>query len=94
MEETNVINCDTTENVAKKPTYEELENAARELYAHCERLTEEIQRMKVDNTFKRLDYLFKVLEHGNILSENFIKECVCEIEEIMTIPKTELQKED
>ena len=36
---------------------------------------------------KRLDYLFKVLEHSKEFSSDFIINCVNEVEEAMTIPQ-------
>lgn len=39
--------------------------------------------MYMTNTFKRLDYLFKVVESANsVFSKNFIAKCAKEIEDI------------
>ena len=35
--------------------------------------------------FKRLDYLFKVIENGAMFSAEFLDKCLKEIEETMTI---------
>lgn len=78
----------------KKLSYEELENVAKELYTQCGNLANEIQRMKVDNSFKRLDYLFKSLEFNNLLDADFVTMCAKEIQEMMTIPETESNKEE
>ena len=39
------------------------------------------------NMFKRLDYLFKVVEHGHMFKQDFLDKCITEIEEIMAIPE-------
>ena len=88
MEETKVNETPVTEEV-KKLSYEELETVAKDLYNRCTEMAKEIQRMQVDNTFKRLDYLFKTLEYYSLLDTDFVRSCAKEIQEIMTIPETE-----
>lgn len=70
----------------KKLSYEELENIANNLYAR-------LQQADMANMFKRLDYLFKVVENINNFPQEFTKHCVEEIVNIMTI-STEETKED
>ena len=81
------IMCDAAPETAKKLTYEELENTAKELYAQCTNMAAEIQRMTLDNSFKRLDYLFKVLKYYNLLDTEFVRSCAKEIQDVMTIPE-------
>jgi hypothetical protein len=71
----------------KKLSYEELEKVAQELHAKCSQLYAELQRMSVDNTFKRLDYLFKVVKYEDMFPEYFTKKCIEEIVDVMTIPE-------
>ena len=71
----------------KKLSYEELEKVAQELHGKCSQLYAELQRMSVDNTFKRLDYLFKVVKYEDVFPEDFTKKCIEEIVTVMTIPE-------
>lgn len=71
----------------KKLSYEELEKVAQELHAKCSQLYAELQRMSVDNTFKRLDYLFKVVKYEDMFPGGFTKKCIEEIVDVMTIPE-------
>jgi hypothetical protein len=87
MEETNVIKMETPEVESKKLSYEELENVAKELYTRCADMATELQRMKMDNSFKRLDYLFKVLKYYSLLDTDFVRNCAKEIQEMITIPE-------
>jgi hypothetical protein len=87
MEETNVIKMETPEVESKKLSYEELENVAKKLYTRCADMATEIQRMKMDNSFKRLDYLFKVLKYYSLLDTDFVRNCAKEIQEMITIPE-------
>lgn len=89
MEETNVIKMEAPAVEPKKLTYEELENVAKELHGQCNTLYMELQRMHADNTFKRLDYLFKALEFYSLLDTDFVKGCAKEIQGIMTLPESD-----
>ena len=69
----------------KKLSYEELENVANNLYVR-------LQQADMANMFKRLDYLFKVVENVDNFPQEFAKHCVEGIVNIMTI-STEETKE-
>lgn len=82
-----------TVNARKKPTYEELEAAMYNLteklnkaYKNNQYLVNQING--INNTFTRLNYLFKVLENPHYFKESFITECAEEIENTITIPDT------
>ena len=82
-----------TVNARKKPTYEELEAAMYNLteklnkaYKNNQYLVNQING--INNTFTRLNYLFKVLENSHYFKESFITECAEEIETTITIPDT------
>jgi hypothetical protein len=72
-------------NTENKLSYEELENVANNLYAR-------LQQAEMSNMFKRLDYLFKVVENVDNFPQEFTEQCVEEIVNIMTI-STEETKE-
>ena len=46
------------------------------------------------NMFKRLDYLFKVIENGAMFSPAFTDKCIKEIDDSMTIEEEIDEKED
>lgn len=70
------------ENTEKKLSYEELERLANDLYVR-------LQNADMTNIFKRLDYLFRVVENKSAFSKEFVENVVNEIETIMTIEKSE-----
>lgn len=82
MEETNV-------NVEKKLSYDELENAANELLMQNQQMYNELQKANMANVFKRLNYLFKVVEFNTSFNTEFVNSCVAEIEDMMTIKDTD-----
>lgn len=76
------------ENTKKqKMSYEELEQVASQLSQQAQQLYSRLQQAEMSNLFKRLDFLFKVIENTKAFNEEFVKKCVKEIEEIMTVPE-------
>lgn len=71
----------------QKLSYEQLEQVAHQLSEQVNQLHTNLQKATLTNIFKRLDYLFKVLENHSIFSQEFTDKCVKEIEELMTIPE-------
>ena len=89
-----------TASTPKKLSYEELENACHQLSAQAQQLNAQNQQLRValneanlTNLYKRLDYLFKVVENGHMFKQDFLEKCIAEIEEIMTVPE-EVEEEE
>ena len=81
----------TTEKT--QPTYEELYNISRQLSIQSQRLTARVKELEDFWMFRRLDYLFKVLENGINFSEEFLASCVEEIQNLMS-PREEEKPEE
>lgn len=73
----------------EKLSYEQLENIAHQLSEQAKQLYAKLQEANMTNVFKRLDYLFKVVENAHAFSEEFVAKCVAEIEDLMTMPESE-----
>ena len=79
----------------KKLSYEELENVCRQLSTQSQQLQTYNPQLKnmlndanLTNLYRRLDYLFKVIDEDNkYLSAEFKEQCGTEIEAIMTPPE-------
>ena len=78
----------------EKMSYEQLENIAHQLSEQAKQLYAKLQEANMTNIFKRLDYLFKVIENSHAFSREFTNKCVAEIEDLMTIPQTEENTEN
>lgn len=83
----------------KKLSYEELENAAKQISVQADALYKEniqlkqaIQQANLSNMYTELNFKFKVLEHSMMFNNEFIDSIVKEIEDIMT-PKKEEEEE-
>ena len=83
----------TKDERPEKLSYEQLENVAHQLSEQAKQLYMKLQAANMSNMFKRLDYLFKVVENGHIFKQDFFEKCIAEIEEIMTVPE-ETDKEE
>lgn len=75
------------EDRPEKMSYEQLENIAHQLSEQAKHLYAKLQEANMSNMFKRLDYLFKVVENAHAFKEEFVSKCVAEIEDLMTIPE-------
>lgn len=78
----------------EKMSYEQLENIAHQLSDQAKHLYAKLQEANMVNMFKRLDYLFKVVENAHAFNEEFVAKCVSEIEDLMTVPEIEEETED
>lgn len=77
----------------EKMSYEQLENVAHQLSEQNRQLFTKLQELNMANMFKRLDYLFKVVENGHMFNQDFLEKCIAEIESIMTVPEQEEKPE-
>ena len=73
-----------TQDAQAKLTYEQLESAANQLAQQNQALRQQMQEMNYFNLFKRLDYLFKVVENDTKFATDFVETCTNEIVSLMT----------
>lgn len=79
----------------RKLSYEELENVCHQLSAQAQQLNTQNQQLRalvneanLNNLYKRLDYLFEVINKDSpYLSVDFKKQCASEIEALMATPE-------
>lgn len=77
------------EIVKEEPTVEQCKKFIEALKSQNSQLIHQIQSMNLSNMFKRLDYLFKVVENATIFDMEFVDKCVDEIKELITPPEEE-----
>lgn len=85
----------------RKLTYEELENAAKQISAQFDAVIKEnnqlkvaLQRAQLANLYTELDFKFKVLQNAEMFSTEFVETCVKSIEEVMTPEPEEAENKD
>ena len=77
----------------EKISYEQLEGVAHQLSEQNRQLFAKLQELNMTNVFKRLDYLFKVIENGHMFGQDFLEKCIAEVESLMTVPEQEEKPE-
>lgn len=75
------------EKEQKKATYEELNNYCVQLYNQNKQLVAKLQDLNMANLFKRLDYLFLVVQNKEAFEGDFYAQCISEIKDALTIQK-------
>ena len=81
-----------TNGTERKLSYEELEAVAHQLNDQVQNLYNRLQEETVNRMFKRLDYLFKVVEHSIEFPAEFTTKVVKEIIDMMTLPEEDEPK--
>jgi len=74
----------------KELTYDELKNVAGQLQQQNKFLIEQLQKNEYADLHKRIEYLFKVLEHKNTFANTdrgFVDEVTSELISILKIEK-------
>lgn len=70
----------------QKLTYEQLNQACQELFQQNQRLVQQLREANMVNFFKRLDYLFKVVEFASTFKDGeFVNTCIDEIKDSMIV---------
>lgn len=78
----------------QKLTYEQLNDACNQLFQQNQYLTRQVRELNATNLFKRLDYLFKVVELSSTIKDaEFVNSCIDEIKEAMA-PASDDDKEE
>lgn len=85
----------------KKLSYEELENAAKQITAQAQSVARENQQLRaalqqatMSNMYTELNFKFKVVEFAGAFTPEFVDRCVKSIEETMTPPPEEKEEEE
>lgn len=72
---------------------EELERTIEQLKISYTKLFEAYQNAQIDNVFKRLDYLFKVVDNFTFFNKEFANNVIKEIEDLLTIKSEKTTQE-
>lgn len=71
----------------KKMSYEDLTSVVDKLQNENYQLKLILQRSQREDIYKRMDYLFKIIENSVMFPEDFLAKCTDEIVKAMTIPE-------
>lgn len=82
-EETKVVAMEPKQQ--EKMSYEQLEMIAHQMHEQLVKAMNQVRELNMANIFKRLDYLFKVIENQHMFKQDFVTKCVEEIQDILTV---------
>ena len=102
------VKMSSSKNQPQKLSYEELNQACAEMSQqiqqqnkYIQQLHKQMQEMNFMLQNKRMDYLFRVTEIANrsnvseyAFAKDFVENCIAEIQESLTIPQQEEDKEE
>ena len=77
----------------KKLSYEELKSVAGQLQQQNTFMREQLMKSRNEEMYKRIDYLFKVLENSKMFDIQFVADVALEITGILTITEESEIKE-
>ena len=77
----------------KKLSYEELKTVAGQLQQQNTFMREQLMKARNEEMYKRIDYLFKVLENSKMFDVGFVADVALEITQILTIQEEQETKE-
>ena len=69
-------------------TYEQMKTIAIQATQQAQAFEQEVLKLRDNNLFVRLDFLFKVVEHSTKFNKLFVDKCTNEIELLLTIPES------
>lgn len=75
-------------------TYEELVAENNQIKQQAEAMYRQMQQMNMQNIFKRLEFLFKVVENRSAFPEEFKNKCILEVVNLLTIPEEQKEVKD
>lgn len=75
----------------EKLSYEQLENIAHQLSDQVRSLMTQLKERNVEGVYKRMDYLFQIvnLSSNNIFPNEFVESCAQEIIDLMSLSTEE-----
>lgn len=75
------------------PSTEQLTQLVDQLYGRNQQLVEALNEKNTALMFKRMDYLFKVLEYAHMFEDDFIFKCAKELKDTLDIVEDKKEEE-
>lgn len=77
-----------------QPTTEQLTQLIDQLYGRNQQLVEALNEKNTALMFKRMDYLFKIIEQSHMFDDEFVTKCINELQKTLDINQVEPNMED
>lgn len=77
-----------------QPTTEQLTQLVDQLYGRNQQLVEALNEKNTALMFKRMDYLFKIIEQSHMFDDEFVTKCIDELQKTLDVTQVETNMED
>ena len=77
-----------------QPTTEQLTQLIDQLYGRNQQLVEALNEKNTALMFKRMDYLFKIVEQSHMFDDEFVTKCIDELQKTLDVTQIETNMED
>lgn len=81
-------------NQQNAPTQEQLTQLVDQLYSRNQQLVEALNEKNTALMFKRMDYLFKIIEQSHMFDDEFVTKCIDELQKTLDVTEIKEQTED
>jgi len=78
----------------EKLSYDELNQVSQQLFQENKMLRTKVQELSVEAFYKRIEYMFKVVELASVFSKEFVERTIQEIETVMTAEEEQKAEEE
>lgn len=78
----------------EKLSYDELNQVSQQLFQENKMLRTKVQELSVEAFYKRIEYMFKVVELASVFSKEFVERTIQEIETIMKADEEQKAEEE
>lgn len=78
----------------EKLSYDELNQVSQQLFQENKMLRTKVQELSVEAFYKRIEYMFKVVELASVFSKEFVERTIQEIETVMTTEEEQKADEE
>ena len=88
------IKKNTAKNEAPAPSQEQMAQLLDQLYSRNQQLVEALNEKNTALMFKRMDYLFKIIEQSHMFDDEFVTKCIDELQKTLDVTEIKEQTED
>lgn len=78
----------------EKLSYDELNQVSQQLFQENKMLRTKVQELSVEAFYKRIEYMFKVVELASVFSKEFVERTIQEIETVMKADEEQKAEEE
>ncbi len=78
----------------EKLSYDELNQVSQQLFQENKMLRTKVQELSVEAFYKRIEYMFKVVELASVFSKEFVERTIQEIEIVMKAEEEQKAEEE